>query len=61
MLKYTPVSNQPDADVHVFLEKTPVGTIKKEKGGWRYWAKAHSGVSGMLFPTLSEVKRSLED
>ena len=48
---------------NVFLDKEYVGTIKRVKGGWKYFPKGSKAVldaGGEIFKNLSECEDSLE-
>ena len=58
MITYTPIASR---SIAVFLEGKRVGTIEHLANGvWQYWPKNLLD-AGEKFPTLAEVKASLEE
>jgi hypothetical protein len=53
-------SNNEPVLVTVLSDGKVAGTIEKERYGWRYHAKGSGRFQGELYPTLQEVKKSLE-
>jgi hypothetical protein len=38
-----------------------IGEIHQVKGGWQYWSEGKKKHGGEIFPTLQQVKDSLEE
>lgn len=51
---------QSESLVDVYMDSRKVGTIEKERYGWRYHVKGGQRYSGELFTSLQAVKNSLE-
>lgn len=62
MITYRILSSSETSPHHiqVWLDGKIVGKIRNVLNGWRYYPKG-SHDSGQTFPTLADVKRSLEE
>lgn len=57
MITYKMISRE---KIAVFIEKARVGTINKVSNGWQYQT-IKGGFKGEIFPTLEELRKSLEE